>query len=223
MQQEVFIENIRQAYLDAREVTFSTEKLNNILSRGTSKSISSISEDLFGCYCAEKVQNNKNIKILVDPPLSFKGTGLKNKSGKRSLLIRPDVVISKDKIANCFFDLKTDLGFKRFELFNKAKAFNETIEKIKKHQAHHKDGKTKASNKISFSKDLKLCYVILSSKNITNLKIAEYIERIKQLENIELFILTSGSHLNVYSDNFKPTINQKEFDNLDNFISSKLN
>ena len=223
MQQEVFIEKIRQAYLDAREVTFSTEKLNNILSRGTSKSISSISEDLFGCYCAEKVEINENIKILVDPPLSFKGTGLKNKSGKRSLLIRPDVVISKNKSANCFFDLKTDLGYKRFELFNQAKAFNEKIEKIKGHQAHHKDGKTKASSKISFSEDLKLCYVILSSKNITNSKMADYIDRIKQLENIELFILTSESHLNAYSDNFKATINQEEFDNLDNFILSKLN
>ena len=223
MQHKEFIEIISEAYKKAREVEFVTNKTNDILSRGTSKSISSITEDLFACYCAEKVETNKNLRILVDPQLSFKGTNLKNKSGKRPLLIRPDVVISKDNIANCFFDLKTDLGFKRSEFINHAKLYNDKIERIKGIQANYKNGKTKASNKISFSEDLMLCYVILSSKNLRNHKMANLIEQARKLKNIKVFVLTNGSHLNDYGKNSPAKINHEEFNELDGFLESKLN
>ena len=223
MQHKEFIEIISEAYKKAREVEFLTKKTNDLVSRGTSKSISSISEDLFACYCAEKVEPDKNLRILVDPQLSFKGTNLKNKSGKKPLLIRPDVVISKDNVANCFFDLKTDLGFNRSEFIKHASAYNDRIDRIKGLQAHYKDGKTKAPYQLSFSDDLKLCYVILSSKNLRNHKMANLIEQARKLKNIKVFVLTTGTHLNDYGKNSPAKINHEEFNELDGFLESKMN
>jgi len=92
MTQQHFISEIREKYLKARECMFTPQNSFNKLRRGTSHSISSITEDLFGCYCAEKVKKkSKSVRIFIDPPISFKGTNLKNKSGKKSLLMRPDL------------------------------------------------------------------------------------------------------------------------------------
>jgi len=87
MQQADFLKKTREAYSQARNSYFIPSSNSSILSRGTSHSISSMTEDLFGCYCAEKVADPNGIKILIDPPISFKGTELRNKSRKRSLLL----------------------------------------------------------------------------------------------------------------------------------------
>lgn len=143
MTQSDFINKTREAYLNARKCIYAPQKHAEILSRGTSHSISSISEDLFGCYCADKVKTADNIKIYIDPPVSFKGTSLKNKSRKKSLLIRPDLMITKENIATCFFDIKTDLGYKRKDFFNQAKERDEQLNKIKGKKSSSNDGETK--------------------------------------------------------------------------------
>lgn len=93
MTQKDFIEKIRRTYLDAKNIAYIPASNSHLLKRGTSHSISSLTEDLFGCYCTEKILNSTGITIHVDPQLSFSGTTLKNKSGKKSLLIRPDIAI----------------------------------------------------------------------------------------------------------------------------------
>ena len=69
MTQKEFLQKVREAYLSARECKYIPNSNQQILSRGTSHSISSDTEDLFGCYCAEKVNNEIGIKIIIDPPI----------------------------------------------------------------------------------------------------------------------------------------------------------
>lgn len=222
MEQSEFLQKIREAYLQARECTFSPISNTDILSRGTSHSISSLTEDLFGCYCAEKVTNPNGVKILVDPPISFKETELKNKSGKKSLLLRPDIVLMKDNIINCFFDLKTDLGYKRFEFLTQAKDRNNQLNNIKEKYAVYKDGKTKIEQKVKISQDIKFIYVIISQGNIGKDKIDKIITEIKLLENVDIFVISKGEHLNSYKEISKTEINTIDFNELDKLINERL-
>lgn len=223
MKQTEFLEKTRKAYLQARECSFLPKSNASILSRGTSHSISSITEDLFGCYCAEKVEEPNGIKILIDPPISFKGTELKNKSGKKSLLLRPDIAFTKDNIVNCFFDIKTDLGYKRFEFLNQAKDRNNQLNMIKEKYAHYKDGKTKINQQIKISSDIKFVYVVISQGNISRDKMDNFISGIELLENVEVFVISKGEHLNSYNEIYKTEINETDFNGLDKLINDKLN
>ncbi|MNE73592.1 hypothetical protein D3C80_1696140 [compost metagenome] len=143
MTQKDFLQGIRDAYLKARKFIYTPKTNIEILTRGTSHSISSISEDLFACYCVNKVVDPKGIRIIIDLPLSFKGTSLKNKSEKKSLLIRPDIALCKSENINCLFDIKTDLGYKRKNFLDQAKERNIQMNLIKKQIARLNDGETK--------------------------------------------------------------------------------
>ncbi len=223
MTQEEFVKKIRDAYLKARKCIYVPNYNNCTLSRGTSHSISSITEDLFGCYCANKVQSDNKINIYIDPPVSFKGTELKNKSNKKALLIRPDLMISKNDIATCFFDVKTDLGYKRKDFFSQAKERNEQLELIKNKLCSIKDGMTKEKNNIKISNKIKLIYVVISQGNIKKSVQDEFIKQIKLLKNVDVFLLTTGDHLNSYHPNPHWAINKGNFDELDEVLSKHLN
>jgi hypothetical protein len=223
MTQSDFINKIREAYLNARKCFYTPEKNVEVLSRGTSHSISSKSEDLFGCYCADMIKNPSAIKICIDPPVSFKGTGLKNKSGKKSLLIRPDLMITKQNIATCFFDIKTDLGYKRKDFFNQAKERDDQLNKIKGKKSSYKNGETKKGNDIKISENIKFVYIVISQGNINKEVQLDFIKKIRTLENVEVFILTIGDHLNLYIDNPGWKINQDDFNNLDELLNNYLN
>ena len=222
MTQTEFIEKIREAYINAREFAYKPTTNIQVLTRGTSHSISSLTEDLFGCYCTEKTSNPDNIVIHIDPQLSFSGTELKNKSKKRPLLIRPDIAFTKNGIANCMFDIKTDLGYKRKELFIQAKERNEQIDLIKNREAFSNDGKTKEKTTIKFSSDLKFIYVVISQGNISKTVQDDFITQIRQLNNVEIYLLTTGDHLNSYHNNPTWQINSDDFNKLDNKIAECL-
>ena len=218
MTQTEFIEKIREAYINAREFAYKPTSNIQVLTRGTSHSISSLTEDLFGCYCTEKISKPDNKVIHIDPQLSFSGTELKNKSKKRPLLIRPDIAFTKNGIANCMFDIKTDLGYKRKELFNQAKERNDQVDLIKNQEAFSNDGKTKERTTIKFSNDLKFIYVVISQGNISKNVQDDFISEIRKLKNVEIYLLTTGDHLNSYHDNPTWTINKTDFDTLDKTI-----
>ena len=223
MTQEEFFNRIRMAYLDARKYIYKPKINSNILTRGTSHSISSKTEDLFGCYCAEKIVNPGKIKIYIDPPISFKGTELKNKSNKRSLLIRPDIALIKDSVATCFFDIKTDLGYKRKEFLNQAIEKDKQLNLIKGKTANSKDGQTKENNKIDISVKIIFIYIVISQGNIKKTKLDNFINEIRKLENIDVFLLSKGEHLNSYNDEPKWETNKEDFDRLDKLLSEQLN
>jgi len=222
MTQKEFIEKIRAAYIAAREFVYTPTTNLQALTRGTSHSISSLTEDLFGCYCTEKIANSDNIKIHIDPQLSFRGTGLKNKSGKKSLLIRPDLLLTNNSVANCMFDIKTDLGYKRNELYNQAKERNDQIDIIKNETAFCKDGKSKVEEKIKFSNEIKFIYIVLSQGNINKTVQDSFIKNIRNLAHVDIFLLTTGDHLNAYHENPKWEINQYDFDRLDKTVEISL-
>jgi hypothetical protein len=224
MTQEEFIIEVRNSYLKARKCIYTPKNNFEELSRGTSHSISSITEDLFGCYCAEKInKKSKGAKIFIDPPISFKGTNLKNKSKKRALLMRPDLAFVVNEIATVLFDIKTDLGYKRKDFFNHAKEKNAQLDKIKRKKCSFNDGETKEKNEITISDNIKFIYIIISQGNITRKVQDEFISQIKELENMDAFLLTNGDHLNTYSNNIFYTINKNEFNRLDKIINIGLN
>jgi hypothetical protein len=200
MTQAELIQRIRELYINAREFTYKPTSNIQVLTRGTSHSISSMAEDLFGCYCVEKISKSNNILIYIDPQLSFSGTELKNKSEKRPLLIRPDIAFTKSGIVNCMFDIKTDLGYKRKELFNQAKERNNQVNLIKNREAFNNDGKTKERTTIKFSSDLKFIYVVISQGNISKSVRDDFISKIGKLKNVEIYFLSNGDHLNSYNN-----------------------
>lgn len=222
MTQPEFIDKIREAYLKAREFAYKPKTNSQVLARGTSHSISSLTEDLFGCYCTERISNPDNFKIIIDPQLSFRGTKLKNKSEKKPLLIRPDLILSKNSRVTCMFDIKTDLGYKRTEFFNQAKERNDQIKFIKNNTSFCKDGQTKIAMPLQFDNDIKFIYIIISQGNISKIVQNSFIKRIRQLSNVDIFLLTTGDHLNSYHKNPKWEVNISDFDRLDKTIDKYI-
>lgn len=223
MTQLEFINKTREAYLNARNYIYTPNLNVEILSRGTSHAISSVTEDLFGCYCANKVHVTSDIKIFIDPPVSFKGTDLKNKSKKKSLLVRPDLMITKNNIATCFFDIKTDLGYKRKDFYNQAFDKNSQIELIKGQKASTNHGQTKVRNEFTVSDDAKFIYIVISQGNIKRSIQQDFIRDIRLLPNVEIFLLTTGDHLNSYRPVPRWEINKEDFDSLDDLLDKYLN
>jgi hypothetical protein len=216
MTHQEFIEEVRKAYIKARECSYQPKINSGILRRGTSHTISSISEDIFAAYCAEKAIQSNCLEIIVDPQISFKGTGLRNINDKKSLLIRPDVAICKNEKIICLFDLKMDLGFSKAGFISQAIARNLQIDVIKNNRA------TINGKSYCISQQVEFIYLLLSEKN--NLKgLHSHMSTIQSLENIDIFLLSSGDHLNAYHDNpiFKPNV--EEFERLDCLLAKHLN
>lgn len=213
--QKKFIKQIRESYLDAK--LLKTKSTKNNIRRGTSHSISSISEDIFAKYCADLLPSNKEIEIWVDPQISFTIAGLKNKSGKRPLLFRPDICIIKNNIVKKVFDIKTDLGYKRTKIVEQAGEFKNITNKIIGKPATIRDGQDKKVKNIKIAKGLKKYIVVLSSGNSSAEELNDAKSKIKTLHNILLFCLTQGDHLNSYSGVPEYTIT-KDFEQLDKKI-----
>lgn len=223
MTHEEFLKSIRKAYLEARKIIYKPQMDQGILSRGTSHSISSITEDLFGCYCADKVVNPSNIKILIDPQISFAVSKLRNKNDKKALLIRPDVALTKSNVATCFFDIKTDLGYKRKEFLEQAKERGEQMSIINGVKSTYNDGETKIQNPLLISKKIQFIYIIISQGNISKLKLDNFINDIRMIKNIDILLLSTGDHLNAYHQNPQWIPNGLDFNKLDNILESQLN
>ena len=51
----------------------------------------------------------------------------------------------------------------------------------------------------------------------------DFISGIEFLENIDIFVISKGEHLNSYNDLSKTEVNIADFDGLDNLINEKLN
>jgi hypothetical protein len=213
--QQEFINQIRKSYLGARRLKISSTKNKTI--RGTSHTISSVSEDIFAKYCADLLPQKKEIEIWVDPQISFKIAGLKNKSGKRPLLFRPDICIIENNVVKKVFDIKTDLGYKRTKIVEQAEELKNITNKIVGKQATVKDGQDKEVKNIKIAKRLKRYIVVLSSGNNSAEKLNDTKSKIKELHNILMFCLTQGDHLNSYIDNPNITIT-KDFELLDEKI-----
>jgi hypothetical protein len=198
MRHQTFLNSVRDAYLDARKAKCAST--TNKIIRCTSHSISSISEDLFAKYCADLLRTDKSLEILVDPQISFSVSGLRNKSGKRPLLFRPDVCFLKDDTVTKVFDIKTDLGYKRKEIINQAKQLNETIQKIKGINCTvNLQGRVE---NISISGRVEKYIIVVSgAENSGDIEATQ--KTIWETNNIRMFVLSLGDHLNTYKSHTK--------------------
>lgn len=214
MRHEFFLQSIRKAYLEARIPKYASNR--NTVIRCTSHSISSVAEDLFAKYCSDLLKSDKNLRILIDPQISFSVSGLRNKSGKRPLLYRPDVCFLKNNVVTTVFDIKTDLGYKRKEIVTLAAALNETIERIQ--GARCTVNLQNVVEQISVAKKLKKYIVVISgAENSGNIQQTKKV--LKTNHKIEMLILSLGDHLNTYKSktNFEVS---NDFELLDNIILS---
>lgn len=64
---------------------------------------------------------------------------------------------------------------------------------------------------------------MISQGNIGKDKMNDFISGIEFLENIDIFVISKGEHLNSYNDLSKTEVNIADFDGLDNLINEKLN
>lgn len=214
MKHDEFILLIRKQYLKARLPIVRSPRIK----RGTSHVISSITEDLFAAYI-DQIVLGPEYQIWVDPQITI--NGLMNSSGKRPLLIRPDICIFhvKTRTIKAVFDIKMDLGYKRNEFIGQVK---EAVRKLKKWRIRTGKSQTMLGDSaLRFSKELKWIYIVMNSGNISEKQdalIKGYFD--KNRENASLFVLTNKSHLNSYENNYEYELNSDDFKALDAYVAS---
>lgn len=205
MKPKDLVSNIRQAYIKARNPIVDQSNIK----RGTSRTISSITEDLVAEYVASKI--NKKFEVWVDPQIIVKD--LKNSSGKKSLLFRPDISIfniSSKKIVK-IFDIKMDLGYKRNEFIDLAKKRKNQLKKIVNHTG---SCSLRENERLYFDKNLLWDYIIISKGNMSKNQY-EKIETYFNKNNLgALFSFVLNGHLNSYNYDYVPIINVRDFNKL---------
>lgn len=209
MTNQEFIFKIIEEYKDARKLKFGNAGFN--IKRGMSHSISGISEDLFSVFIAEKL-NDKSLELYVDKPISIR---LPNHT--RAKTFKPDLFILKDGVMTHYFDLKMDLGWKRnIEAYLIER--NTLIEHLKVLSASGEKAWIQdwGEKQVSISQNLSYQIVVLSSGNINKNLLDQNYQIAQKLEHIQMYILTQGSHLNMYreDDIYKLIINDFQFDRL---------
>jgi hypothetical protein len=221
MKSEIFINEVRKMYKNARETKYPS-KNKIVIKRGTNHTISSHAEDLFAKYCSEKLPNKGTYQILIDPQITFPTSGLRNKSGKRPLLIRPDICILNNGVAKIFFDIKMDIGRKRTEFISLIKESACLKERIRAKYAKASDGQTKKP--ISFRIDYKLesCFVVISNGNINKESLKKIHEELRDIRGVKAYFLSSGAHPNEYVDdktyNKKKRLSRESFSAIDSML-----
>ena len=220
MTHDELIQQVRKAYEKARICAYKPAVNAAILERGTSRSISSLTEDLLGCYCAERAKGPATDRVLVEPGLSFKDAGLKNNSGLSSLLIKPDIALVKSGRVRVMFDLKMDLGHLRKDFSERATVQDERIAQIRGLSVQYKDGqdKDKPAQILNLARDLKLYYLVMSAGNIGSKDLEDHAQRIKGLKNVGMLLLTEGDHLNAYERDAHWTLHEPHLRRLDGII-----
>jgi hypothetical protein len=149
---------------------------------------------------------------LVDKGISFRIS-----SNGRAKLFKPDLAIIKDKTLTHYFDLKMDLGWNR-DIENYLIKKNDFINNLKQVGEAWHTIPINSQAHIKISQDLVYQIVVLSKKNGNDDALQRNIELANKLENVSLYILTSGMHLNFYGPEEREKVIVKE-DDFDKLIS----
>jgi hypothetical protein len=172
-----FIKQIIELYQKARLTTYQIENIK----RCKNRSISGFAEDLFAFYISGQV-DKKNL-ILIEPEIYFKRH---NKTKK----ICPDISISVNNEIKQLWDLKMDLGFKRDNFIKFCEDKDVLIKELRSNYAKINGENFVFSDKLTFN------IVIVSDKNISKSKSKQNVDELKNIENVNIFYLTSGKHPN---------------------------
>lgn len=179
-----FVLNVIKNYHLARKSKFPDKKI----CRGRSHFISSSVEDLFANFL---IKNIKCDKILIDQPLSIEGV---------KKIIYPDITVIKNGYIVGFFDLKMDMGWNRDGLFELCKNNFDLVKLIGGKICKLKNGEDKKISNFLINKGCFYNVVIISNGNINSGKLENQIGGISKFTpSVDVFVLTSGKHLNTYS------------------------
>lgn len=160
---EVFLKNIRKAYLKARRPILTNVKKNkNNVKRGENRQISAIGEDLFGELIYDCLKSRK-VFIFINQPIIY---------GKRQPR-KPDVIVclKKKNIYNIKYmiDLKMDTGHIRKTFVKHANNLKKICRILKNsNKLSGKDGITKDDICFTISNNASYDEVIVSWRNNSN-------------------------------------------------------
>ncbi len=178
---------IVESYVKSRNCLYS----HHNITRGTSHCISSEIEDLFAYYIATNFDNN--YRVYVDQPITCNIN-----SSKKT--IRFDLLLanSKNVVINAI-ELKMDLGRNRDGFISYCIKRGNEVKALQGKKVSSKKGVTKACINLKISAEMKWRVVIVSDKNISKEKMENIIKNSKNLNNLEVYVLTSKTHPNVYN------------------------
>lgn len=225
MTHEQLLKQVRNLYLEAREPHFFYNTKHQQIQRCTSHSISSEFEDLLAQYCYELI-NDESVQIFIDPQITFPDLNLKNLSGKKTFLFRPDIVIVKNNEIVALLDAKTDLGFRKTTYKEMISQTDKNIREIAGQKAIFKRRTNDEVLVFKISNNIKLSYVAASNNYFTRSSFVDYKE-INERERVNIFFLSSGGHLNNYKNGAEEVgngININDcFMDFDNYILDTIN
>lgn len=175
--QEV-IHKIIDLYNEARKPKFPSKNIIRARSHTTSSDV----EDLIAYFFSKLT----DAEIIIDKPFSVQI------SGKRKT-IYPDIAIKRgDKIVN-FFDVKMDLGWKRFEFPNYCIEKSKMIKEIRGQQVDF------WGYPILLGDELKYEIIVISKLNITEKMMRENMTEIEEADikdEVPIYFLTNKIHPN---------------------------
>jgi hypothetical protein len=182
MENKEFINKICELYKEARKPKF---RDNKIL-RGRSHSISSSAEDLLALFLVKNI--NPDL-LYIDQPISVEGIkGVKY----------PDIIIVNNGEVTNFCDLKMDMGWNRSGLYGLCEEQFNWIKTVRGKTCRIKDGISKKISYYKISADATNNIIVVSDQN-SNKSLYNQIEKTKKMNPVsEVFLLTSGKHLNSY-------------------------
>lgn len=191
MKPDKFLENIVIEYRKARIPIVKNKKIN----RGRSRSISSISEDLFANYL---ISNDKKIdQIYVDQSIYIK---------KLQKAIYPDIVIVRNNTITSLLDLKMDLGWNRKGLVDLCKKHGRTVKKARGTVCKISERATENSTELQISETINYGIVIISKRN-SGSALNEQIMEAKEIQpdiNVYLLCRNDRKHPNDYDKKISP-------------------
>lgn len=179
-----FVLEVIKLYQSAREPKFVNQKI----SRGRSRSISSSVEDLFAHYLSGQIECDH---IYINQPISI--DGFKN-------LIYPDLVIVRDKRIIAFIDFKMDMGWKRDGLYDLCRKQYDRLKKARGKKCKLKEGVSKREYFYIIDKKATFAIVIFTDRNISPNLLMSQLQKSSELKpNLEVFVLTAQEHPNEYN------------------------
>lgn len=159
--------------------------------RGESRSISSQTEDLFARYLAD---------ILPDDTTLYINQIITSGAKASRYRVKPDVIVARGKQIVALFDLKMDLGYHRndFLTFWSAKDRLMTSLHGLEFSLFRKEQSGKMPLRLTMCKQARLFFVLVSGQNINPNDLDSLLNHKGTMRNSNLFVLTRGSHPNIY-------------------------
>jgi hypothetical protein len=174
--------------------------------RGESSSIASETEDLFACYL---------IGCLPRETMIFINQTITTGTGEERLRIKPDLIITQNRIITAILDLKMDLGYKRNEFPDYWRQRDDLILSLrgKEFSLFIKSGAYRKKRAVlNFASDAKLLFVLVSDQNINPKLLTPVLEMKGKMPNSDLFILSHKIHPNQYEMSVDDVIRKIDID-----------